>query len=185
MAIRPVVVYPNEVLTRPTRPVDPAEEDLRELVRDMVETMHAEAGVGLAANQVGDGRRLFVLDISGGEDPDQVQVLINPEIVETKGKQQGEEGCLSFPGVFESITRPEMARVRYTNMEGQSAEQEMHGFPARAVLHEVDHLDGVTFLQRMSPLKRKLVLRRIKKMQQAGEWPETVLLEPPKSRTGE
>lgn len=185
MAIRPVLVYPHEVLTTPTRPVDLAEEDLEELVRDMIETMHAESGVGLAANQVGDDRRLLVLDISGGEDPDQVQVLINPEIVETGGRQQGEEGCLSFPGIFESITRPATARVRYINLEGKSSEQEMSEFLARAVLHEVDHLDGITFLQRMSPLKRKLVLRKIKKMRQAGEWPDTVLLEPTESRTGE
>lgn len=185
MAVRPVVVYPHQILTTPTRPVDPDGEDLRELVRDMIETMHAEAGVGLAANQVGDDRRLLVLDMSGGEDPDQVQVLINPEIVETHGKQQGEEGCLSFPGIFESITRPEMARVRYVDRDGKSAEQEMREFLARAVLHEVDHLDGITFLQRMSPLKRKLVLRRIKKLREAGEWPETVLLEPRESRARE
>lgn len=176
MPIKPVLVHPHPILNSPTKQVSTIDDDVRALVRDMIETMHAEAGVGLAANQVGDQRRLFVLDLSGGEDPSQIRVFVNPELLEMTGSQSGDEGCLSFPGIFEVITRPERVRFRALNLDGEPVEEIAEGFFARAVCHEVDHLDGKVFLERMSPLKRSLVLRKIDKLRRRGEWPETIVL---------
>jgi peptide deformylase len=174
MAVRPVVVYPDPVLTSPTEPVSEVDDDLRRLVADMIDTMQAESGVGLAANQVADRRRLFVLDLSGGEDPAQLRVYLNPEILETDGRQRGEEGCLSFPGLYEVVPRAERIRFRAQTLEGEEVEEAADGFFARAVQHEIDHLDGIVFLQRMSPLKRQLSLKKISRLQKRGEWPERV-----------
>jgi peptide deformylase len=138
----------------------------------MVETMHAEPGVGLAANQVADPRRVLVVDLTAGERPGQVKVFVNPRILEVSGKQDGDEGCLSFPGIYESITRPKRVRFAALDLDGRPVEETVEDFYARAVCHEVDHLDGVTFLQRMSPLKRRLVLRKIERLKRDGEWPE-------------
>lgn len=175
MPIRPVLVHPHPILNAPTQEITLVDDDLRALIADMVATMHAEAGVGLAANQVGDQRRVFVLDLSGGEDPSQVRVFVNPKIHEMAGSQSGDEGCLSFPGIFEVITRPERVRFTATTLEGEPIDEVAEGFFARAVCHEIDHLDGRVFLERMSPLKRTLVLRKISKLRQRGEWPEYVL----------
>mgnify|MGYP006298939221 CR=1 FL=1 len=174
MSLRQIVVYPNPVLTTPTEPVREIDDDLRRLVDDMIETMHADSGVGLAANQVADRRRVFVLDLSGGQDPDAPRAFVNPEVIETEGRQRGEEGCLSFPGLFEVVQRPERVRFRAQTLDGEDVEQEVEGFFARAVLHEIDHLDGVVFLQRMSPLKRQLSLKKIARLKKRGEWPEQV-----------
>lgn len=176
MAVRPILVYPHPILTRPTVPVTEVGDDLRLLVEDMIQTMHAEPGVGLAANQVGDPRRVFVLDLTAGEKPGQVQVYLNPEILEVEGKQNGEEGCLSFPGIFENVTRPLKVRFRAMDMNQNPVEEVALEFKARAVCHEIDHLDGNTFLQRMSPLKRRLVLRQIDRMRRQGEWPAEVVI---------
>lgn len=170
MARRPIVLYPDPVLTTPTREVVEVDDELRRLVADMIETMHAEPGVGLAANQVGDPRRLFVLDPSAGEDPAAIRVFVNPRILAAEGSQSGDEGCLSFPGIYESVTRPRKVRVAACDLELKPFEVEVEDFVARIVLHETDHLDGQTFLQRMSPLKRRLVLRRIERMKRDGEW---------------
>ena len=114
MAVRPIVVYPHPVLTSPTHEVQAVDEDLRRLVADMIETMHREHGIGLAANQVGDTRRVTVIDLSGGEDPNAIRVFINARVVEASGSQSGEEGCLSFPGIYEVITRPQRIRIAPT-----------------------------------------------------------------------
>ncbi len=170
MARRPIVLYPDKVLTTPTREVTVVDDDLRQLVRDMVETMHAEPGVGLAANQIGDPRRVLVIDLTAGEEPGHVKVFLNPKILELTGSQTGDEGCLSFPGIYESITRPLRVRFAALDLDMNPVEEVAEEFYARAVCHEVDHLDGITFLQRMSPLKRRLVARKIDKLRREGEW---------------
>lgn len=174
MPNRPVVVYPHPVLTTPTREVAAPDDDLQLLIDDMIATMHAEHGIGLAANQVGDTRRVCVVDLSGGEDADQIRVFINPKVIESGGSQSGEEGCLSFPGIYETITRPQRVTVQALDRKLQPIEVVATELYARCLVHECDHLDGVTFLQRMSPLKRRLVLRKIDKLQRDGEWPATV-----------
>jgi peptide deformylase len=174
MALRPIVLYPDPILLSPTRRVEDVTDELRELVEDMVETMHAEPGVGLAANQVGVPLRLMVIDLTAGEEPGQVRVFVNPEIVHEEGSQVGDEGCLSFPGIVEVLERPMKVTLRATDLEGRPVEETAEGFYARAVCHEIDHLDGVVFLSRMSSLKRNLVKRRIRKLQEAGEWSAAV-----------
>lgn len=171
MARRSVLVFPHPLLTTSTHDVTVVDDDLRRLVDDMVETMHAEPGVGLAANQVGDSRRVMVVDLSAGEKPGEVQVFLNAELLEASGTQSREEGCLSFPGIYEVIVRPQKIRFRALDLEFKPVELTAEDFFARVVCHEVDHLDGMTFLQRMSPLKRRLVLRRIEKLRRDGEWP--------------
>jgi peptide deformylase len=170
MALRPIVLYPDPVLLSPTEPVGEITEEIRTLVEDMIATMHAEPGVGLAANQVGVPVRLMVIDLSAGEEPGQVRVFVNPEIVSSQGSQVGDEGCLSFPGIVEVLERPMKVTLRATDLEGRPIEEVAEGFYARAVCHEIDHLDGVVFLSRMSSLKRNLVKRKIRKLQDAGEW---------------
>ncbi len=170
MAVRPVVLYPDPVLLEPTREVTEVDEDLRALVADMIETMHAEPGVGLAANQVADRRRVMVIDLTAGEEPGQARVFLNPRILEEEGTQVGEEGCLSFPGIFEVISRPQRVRFAALDLDLNPVEEVAEGFYARAVCHEIDHLDGIVFLERMSPLKRRLALRKIEKLRRRGEW---------------
>ena len=170
MALRKIVTVGDPILTKVCRPVTKFDQKLAILIEDMIETMHAEPGVGLAANQVGDGRSVVVIDLTAGDEPGQVKVLINPKILETSGSQTGDEGCLSFPGIYETVTRP--FRVRYSayDLDMQPYEEVAEEFGARAVLHECDHLQGTTFIDKMSPLKRRLVLRKIKRMQRDGEW---------------
>jgi peptide deformylase len=170
MAIRPIVTYPNEVLTTPGERVEVVDEEVRSLVADMIETMYAAPGVGLAAHQVGVARMIAVVDVSVGEDPSQLLVLINPQMVSEEGEQVDEEGCLSFPGFTELVERPMKVTVRATNLEGQEYEATGEGFLARAFCHELDHLNGVLFVERMSSLKRQLIRRKIKKAVQSGEW---------------
>ena len=176
MARRPVVLYPDPILLQPTKDVEGMDDDLRQLVQDMIETMHAEPGVGLAANQVGDGRRLAVIDPSAGERPEEIRILVNPRILEAWGSQDGEEGCLSFPGIYENIERPSHVRYSALDLDMRPVEETVEGLLARVLCHELDHLDGVTFLQRMSPLKRRLTLRKIERLRRQGEWPESAAL---------
>ncbi len=171
MARLPVLVFPHPILTTPTRHLTAVDDDLRRLAADMVETMHAEPGVGLAANQVGDPRRLMVIDVTAGETPGEVRVFLNPELLEASGTQAREEGCLSFPGIYEVITRPQVIRYRALDLDLKPVEGTAEDFFARVFCHELDHLDGITFLQRMSPLKRRMVLRKIEKLRREGEWP--------------
>jgi peptide deformylase len=116
----------------------------------------------------------MVVDLDMGEDPGRVKVFVNPEIVAESGRQSGEEGCLSFPGIVEVIARPMTVTIRATDLDGNPVEETGEGLYARALCHEVDHLDGVVFLARMSPLKRDLVKRRIRKLRKAGDWPVAV-----------
>ncbi|MER3427761.1 MAG: peptide deformylase [Pyrinomonas sp.] len=170
MAKRKIVKYPDPVLETPGDPVTEFDEGLRQLVEDMFETMYAASGVGLAAPQVGVSKRLFVMDCSGGRDLAQRYVMINPQIVMTEGEQTGDEGCLSFPGIYIPVTRAMRAIVRAQDLEGREFELDAQELAARCVLHETDHCDGILFIERVSPLKREMVKRRIKKLIKAGEW---------------
>jgi peptide deformylase len=160
------------------RPADPVTEfdtpELHQFVADMFETMYAAHGVGLAAPQVDVSKRLTVIDITGGEpeegkEKEQI-VLINPEVIKKEGKQTGEEGCLSIPGFREPVTRAKKATVRAQNVKGEWFEITGEDLLARALLHEIDHLNGVLFLSHLSALKRDLIKRKIKKLIKAGEW---------------
>ena len=144
--------------------------ELHKLVEDMFESMYAAKGVGLAAPQIGIGKRVAVIDTTTGEDPGQKLVLINPEIIDRTGKQVEEEGCLSLPDIREKVRRAEWVKVRAQDVDGKTFEIEGTELLGRCMQHEIDHLDGILFIERLSRLKRDLVLRRIKKMQKNGEW---------------
>lgn len=173
MAVRDIVIYPEEVLATRGERVEEITPEIRDLVADMVETMYAAPGVGLAAQQVGVALQVAVVDVTVGEEPDQLLVLINPEIVSAEGSQVDEEGCLSFPGITEMVERPMTVTLRAQDLEGEEFEVEGEGFVARAFCHEIDHLNGVLFTERMSSLKRQFVRRKIRKAVRTGEWAET------------
>jgi peptide deformylase len=168
--IREIVKYPDPVLERPTEPVTEFNDELRQFVDDMFESMYAAKGIGLAAPQVGVSKRLTVIDLSFKERPEDRVVLINPEIILREGKQYEEEGCLSLPEIREKVSRAAKVKVRAQNLDGNWFEMEGTELLARAFQHEIDHLDGILFFRRVSVLKRDLILRRIRKMQKAGEW---------------
>ena len=170
MALMKIVTWPNPVLDTPADPVTVFDESLKQLVGDMFETMYAAPGVGMAAVQVGVAKRLFVMDCSAGKDPSQQVVLINPEVLHVEGDQDGEEGCLSFPGIFFPVERSLRAVVRAHDVNGDLFEIDGTELTARCMLHETDHCDGIVFIDKMSPLKREIVKRKIKKLQKAGEW---------------
>jgi len=170
MARRPIVLYPDPVLLTLTREVETIDDEIRTLVADMIETMYAAPGIGLAANQVGVGKRVCVVDLSVGETPGELKVLINPRILETGGSDTAEEGCLSFPDVTLDIERPFTATVEAQGLDGKTFRIEAEGLLARAMQHEIEHLEGRTFLQNVSSLRRELVKRQIKKRIKAGDW---------------
>jgi len=170
MARRPIVLYPDPVLLTLTREVETIDDEIRTLVADMIETMYAAPGIGLAANQVGVGKRVCVVDLSVGETPGELKVLINPRILETGGNDTAEEGCLSFPDVTLDIERPFTATVEAQGLDGKTFRIEAEGLLARAMQHEIEHLEGRTFLQNVSSLRRELVKRQIKKRIKAGDW---------------
>jgi len=162
--------YPERVLEQPGEPVTEFDADLRKLVADMFETTYASKGIGLAAPQVGVSKRIIVIDLSLGKDPAQKLVLINPEVILTEGKQYEEEGCLSFPDIREKVVRAAKVRIRAQDENGKWFEMDGEELLARAFQHEIDHLDGIVFIFRMSALKRNLTLRKIRKMQREGTW---------------
>lgn len=168
--IHEIVKYPDPVLAKRGEDITEFGEDLKTLVEEMFESMYAAHGIGLAAPQIGLSRRLTVIDVNFKKDPADKLVLVNPEIVEREGKQYEEEGCLSLPEIREKVTRAAKVKVRAQNIEGEWFEVEGEELLARAFQHEIDHLDGVLFIDRLSRLKRDLVHRKIKKMQKNGEW---------------
>jgi peptide deformylase len=170
MSLLEIVHYPEPVLLTPADPVTNFDDELKQLVNDMFETMREFRGVGLAAPQVGVSKRLFVMDCSGGQDPAQRVALINPDVISVEGEQLGEEGCLSFPGIYFNVKRELRAIVRAHNVDGELFEVDGKELTARCLLHETDHCDGIVFIDKMTILKRQLVKRKIKKLQQAGEW---------------
>jgi len=166
-----IVKYGDPVLERPALDVSNfATPELRDLVSNMFETMYANKGVGLAAPQVGLSLRLFIIDTSAGEEPGKRLVFINPEILDKKGSQVGEEGCLSFPGFREDVKRSMHVKVRARDVEGNTFELEGEELLARAILHENDHLNGDLFINHMSALKRDLIRRKIRKLTKLGDW---------------
>jgi peptide deformylase len=165
-----IVKYPEPVLSQPGEPVTEFDAELKKFVDDMFETMYAAQGIGLAAPQVAVSKRVTVIDLSGGKDPEQKIVLVNPEVIFREGKQYEEEGCLSFPEIREKVQRAAQVKVRAQDLEGKWFEMDGEELLARAFLHEIDHLDGTLFIFRMSGLKRDLTLRKIRKAQREGTW---------------
>ena len=165
-----IVKYPDPVLQQPGEPVTEFNDELRKFVADMFETMYASQGVGLAAQQVGVAKRITVIDLSMGKNPAERLALINPEIISSEGKIYEEEGCLSFPDIREKVTRAAKVRIRAQDETGKWFEMDGEELLSRCFQHEFDHLDGVLFIFRMSPLKRNLNLRKIRKMQADGTW---------------
>jgi peptide deformylase len=169
--VRKILKYGEPVLEQKAETVtefDTAE--LNEMIADMWETMYAAKGVGLAAPQIGIGKRVSVIDTSVGEDATKKIVIINPEITFQEGKQTGEEGCLSIPGFREPVSRANKVSVRAQDPSGQEIVLEGEELLARAFQHEIDHLNGVLFINHLSALKRDIIRRKIKKLQKAGEW---------------
>lgn len=168
--IHEVVKYPDPVLAKPGAPVTVFDAKLKTLVDEMFESMYAAQGIGLAAPQISISQRLTVIDCSFKKNPDEKIVLINPEIIERDGKQVEEEGCLSLPDIREKVQRAAWVKVKAQDVNGEWFEVEGEELLARAMQHEIDHLDGILFIDRLSRLKRDFVLRKIKKMQKNGEW---------------
>ncbi len=165
-----IVKYPDPILQKPGEPVTEFNDELRKFVDDMFETMYHSQGIGLAAQQVGVAKRITVIDLSCGKDPADKRVFINPEIIERSGKLYDEEGCLSFPEIREKVQRAAHVRVRAQDLDGKWFEIDGEDLLSRCLQHEIDHLDGVLFIFRISALKRDLALRKIRKMQRDGTW---------------
>jgi len=163
MAIRDILIIGDPILTKRAEPVAAVDEEIVRLARDMVETVRAAPGIGLAAPQVGVGKRVIVVDLSVGEDADQLHVLVNPEIVAKDGEAVSEEGCLSVPEIREKVARPYRVKVRGLDLEGRPVEIEGEDLLARAFCHEIDHLDGILFVEKLSALKRALIKKKFKK----------------------
>jgi peptide deformylase len=168
--IHEVVKWPDPVLAKPGEPVTVFDAKLKKLVEEMFDSMYAAQGIGLAAPQISISKRLTVIDVSFQKNPEEKIVLVNPEIIDRRGKQVEEEGCLSLPEIREKVQRAEWVKVRAQDVNGKWFEIEGEELLARAMQHEIDHLDGVLFIDRLSRLKRDLVVRKIKKMQKNGEW---------------
>lgn len=168
--IREIVKYPDPILQRPTEKIAEFNEELRTLVADMFESMYKAQGIGLAAPQIGVGKRITVIDLSNKQNPDEKIVLVNPEIVHKEGKQVEEEGCLSLPDIRDKVSRAAKVKVKAQDLTGKSIELDGADLLARAFQHEIDHLDGILFPWRISALKRDLILRKIRKLQKTGEW---------------
>jgi peptide deformylase len=166
VSILRVRIYGDQLLRQVAREVSEIDGHLTELAQGMLETMKHNKAVGLAANQVGDLNRIFTLDVSFQSPRLEPLILINPEIVEAAGSQTGEEGCLSFPGVFEKIERPQRVIVKALDLEGGEFQFEGEGIVARAILHELEHLDGKLIIDQLAPIKRQLISARMKRFSQ-------------------
>jgi peptide deformylase len=168
--IHPIVKLGDPVLDTPTKPIEKFDDEFQALINDMFESMYAAQGVGLAAPQIGIGRRVAVIDVSNGKNPEAKIVCANPEILHTEGEQREEEGCLSVPGFRGHVARPLYVTVRAQDVGGKQFEMRGEGLLARAFCHEIDHLNGVLFVTHLSMLKRDLIKRKIRKMKKAGDW---------------
>ena len=168
MAERPIVIYGNPVLREVSEKIVEIDQEVKNLVSEMVDTLKKAQGLGLSAVQVGILKRVFIVDLSAVDIAESLRVFINPEIVETNGQVEMEEGCLSFPGLYQKIVRPEKAKIRATDLEGKQFEMEIGGLAARAILHEYDHLKGKLFIEHLSPMARTLIRGRLKRLAKAS-----------------
>ncbi len=168
--VYPIVKYGAEVLTRAASRVTKFDADFEMLCADMFESMYAAQGVGLAAPQIGKSMRLAVIDVTVGKNPEAKLVLANPEIIHSEGEHRDEEGCLSVPGFRGAVIRPQFVTVRAQNAKGETYEMRGEGLLGRAFCHEIDHLNGVLFIQHLSLIKRDLIKRKIRKLSKRGEW---------------
>jgi len=168
--IYPIVKYGDAILEKPGAPVKKFDAELEQLAEDMFASMYAAQGVGLAAPQIGKCLRLAVVDVTGGKNPEAKIVLANPEIIHAEGEVREEEGCLSIPGFRGYVLRPQFVTIKAQNAKGEEFEIRGENLLARAFCHEIDHLNGILFLQHLSMLKRDLIRRKIKKLRKQGEW---------------
>jgi peptide deformylase len=168
--IYPIVKYGDPVLERPSKTITQFDAELEELAEDMFATMYASQGIGLAAPQVGKSIRLTVVDVTSGKNPEAKIVLVNPEIIHGEGEKREEEGCLSIPGFRGYVVRPQFVTIKAQNLKGEPFEIRGEDLLARAFCHEIDHLNGILFLQHLSMLKRDLIKRKIKRLKKQGEW---------------
>lgn len=170
MAVLPIRKYGDDVLRRPAEPVTEIDATLQKLIDDMVDTMYAAPGVGLAANQVGVSLRLMLIDLSVGKRPEELHVFINPEMIEAEGEITEEEGCLSIPDFVEVVTRPERVKLRFLDRNGVEREMWGAGLMARAMCHEIDHLNGTLFVDHLRGFKKDRILKKISKLAKSGMW---------------
>jgi peptide deformylase len=170
MAILPILRYPHQALLAECEPVRDITPDIERLVQDMIETMHAAPGVGLAANQVGVRLKVAVVDLTAGESKGEILVLINPRVLENAGRYVEDEGCLSLPGFTERVVRPDRCVIEAMDLNGKVLKLEGVGLMARAFNHEIDHLDGHLFIEHLSALKRRLIKKKVQKRIRAGDW---------------
>ena len=168
--LRPIVRYGADVLHQPAAPVEAVTPEIQKLIDDMIQTMYAAPGIGLAAPQVGVGVRIFVCDISVGRNAGDLLTFINPAFVERDGMQLEEEGCLSVPGFNATVARPSRAILKGLDREGEEQTVEATGLLARCFQHEMDHLDGTLFVDRLRGLQKDFIVRKIKKLARAGKW---------------
>jgi peptide deformylase len=168
--IRPILRHGADVLHATAQPVGEITADIQQLIDDMIQTMYAAPGIGLAAPQVGVGLRIFVCDISNGRNPADLLAFINPEFVERQGMQLEEEGCLSIPGFNATVARPSHAVVKGLNRAGEPQLVEGNGLLARCFQHEMDHLEGTLFVDRLRGLQKDLILRKVRKLSRSGKW---------------
>jgi peptide deformylase len=165
-----IVKYGDPRLEQRADPVEEFDGQLKKLVEDMFDTMYTAKGVGLAAPQVGVLKRIFVMDCSGGKDPNEKYVFVNPQIVSTEGEVMADEGCLSFPGIYLKVARPQRVVATGLDIHGREFTVDVMELAARCVSHETDHLDGELYISYVSPIKRDFVKRKIRKLAKAGEW---------------
>jgi peptide deformylase len=170
LAVLPIRKYGDDVLRRPAEPVAEIDATLQKLIDDMVDTMYAAPGVGLAANQVGVSLRLMLIDLSVGKRPEELHVFINPEMIEAEGEITEEEGCLSIPDFVEVVTRPERVKLRFLDRNGVEREMWGDGLMARAMCHEIDHLNGTLFVDHLRGFKKDRILKKISKLAKSGMW---------------
>jgi peptide deformylase len=168
--IYPIVKYGDAVLEKPGAPIKKFDAELEQLTEDMFTSMYAAQGVGLAAPQIGLSLRIAVVDVTGGKNPEARIVLVNPEVIHAEGEVREEEGCLSIPGFRGYVLRPQFVTIKAQNAKGETFEIRGENLLARAFCHEIDHLNGILFLQHLSMLKRDLIKRKIKKLRKQGEW---------------